>query len=165
MSEKKNWFKRHKVLAVVGFVMLLGIIVSASGGDNPSSSGENAANRSDTSESITAETPKKEEPAVPAEYKAALNKAKTYADTMDMSKAGIYDQLVSEHGEKFSKEAAQYAIDTVQVDWKANALAKAKTYQDTMDMSPSAIRDQLTSSYGEKFTAEEADYAIKHLND
>lgn len=84
---------------------------------------------------------------------------------MHMSKTGIYDQLTSEYGEKFAPEAAQYAVDTMQADWNANALAKAKDYQKTMAMSPAAIHDQLTSAYGEKFTAAEADYAIAHLND
>ncbi len=84
---------------------------------------------------------------------------------MHMSKRGVYEQLVSEYGEKFSAEAAQYAIDNVKADWNANALAKAKFYQNTMNMSPAAIHDQLTSEYGEKFTKAEADYAIQHLND
>ncbi|AGW41273.1 DNA-directed RNA polymerase subunit beta [Leifsonia xyli subsp. cynodontis DSM 46306] len=101
---------------------------------------------------------------VPAEYKSALRKAATYSDTMHMSMAGIYDQLTSEYGEKFSAEAAQYAVDNVQADWNANALAKAKSYQETMSMSPEAIRDQLVSEHGEKFTAEQADYAIQNLN-
>ena len=92
-----------------------------------------------------------------------MKKADTYANTMHLSKQGLYDQLTSEYGEKFSAEAAQYAIDNVKADWNANALAKAKTYQDQMSMSPSAIHDQLTSEYGEKFTEEEADYAIANL--
>ena len=83
---------------------------------------------------------------------------------MHMSKQGIYDQLTSEYGEKFSDEAAQYAIDHVEANWKENALKKAKSYQETMAMSPNAIHDQLTSEYGEKFTPEEADYAIENLN-
>ena len=82
---------------------------------------------------------------------------------MHMSKRGIYDQLTSEYGERFSKEAAQYAVDNVDTDWNANALEKAKLYQDSMSMSPAAIRDQLTSEYGEQFTAEEAAYAVAHL--
>ncbi|MGV8897094.1 MAG: Ltp family lipoprotein [Rhodoglobus sp.] len=106
-----------------------------------------------------------EAPAVPAEYRSALSKATSYSDNLYMSKAGIYNQLTSEYGEKFSPEAAQYGIDNMVADWNANALAKAKTYQESMSMSPEAIRDQLTSEYGEKFTAEEADYAIQHLND
>ena len=80
-----------------------------------------------------------------------------------MSKVGVYDQLTSEYGDKFSAEAAQYAVDTMDADWNANALAKAKSYQETMAMSPEGIRDQLTSEYGEKFTAEEADYAVANL--
>jgi outer membrane biosynthesis protein TonB len=102
---------------------------------------------------------------VPAEYKSALNRATLYANTMNMSKQGVYDQLVSEYGENFSVASAQYAIDNVKADWNTNALAKAKTYQDTMDMSPANIHDQLTSVYGEQFTQSEADYAIQHLND
>lgn len=101
---------------------------------------------------------------VPAEYRSALNKATSYSSTMHMSKQGVYDQLVSEYGEKFSATAAQYAIDNIKADWNANALAKAKNYQDTMNMSPAAIHDQLTSAYGEKFTQSEADYAIQYLN-
>lgn len=83
---------------------------------------------------------------------------------MDMSKAGVYDQLISEYGEKFTAEEAQYAVDNVQADWNKNALKKAKSYQETMAMSPSAIYDQLISEYGEKFTEEEAQYAIDNLN-
>ena len=100
---------------------------------------------------------------VPKEYKAALRKAKVYSDTMSMSKAGLYDQLTSEYGEKFSAEAAQYAVDNLNANWKENALKKAKVYQETMAMSPSAIYDQLVSEYGEKFTSGEAQYAVDNL--
>lgn len=48
---------------------------------------------------------------VPTEYKSALRKAETYSKTMHMSKISIYDQLTSEHGEKFTKEEADYAIE------------------------------------------------------
>lgn len=95
----------------------------------------------------------------------ALAKAHQYSSIMHMSKAAIYDQLTSEYGEKFSAEAAQYAIDNMTADFNANALAKAKEYQESMAMSPEEIREQLTSEYGEKFTPEEADYAIQHLNE
>ena len=100
---------------------------------------------------------------VPKEYKSALRKAKVYSDTMSMSKAGLYDQLTSEYGEKFTAEEAQYAVDNLDVNWKENALKKAKVYQETMAMSPSAIYDQLVSEYGEKFTEEEAKYAVDNL--
>lgn len=83
---------------------------------------------------------------------------------MHMSKAGIYDQLTSEYGEQFPAEAAQYAIDNLDADYKKNALEKAKTYADDMNMSSDAIYDQLISEYGEKFTPEEAQYAIDNLD-
>jgi len=44
----------------------------------------------------------------------ALKKAKSYAESMNMSNSAIYDQLVSEYGEKFTPEEAQYAIDHLQ---------------------------------------------------
>lgn len=103
------------------------------------------------------------EASIPREHKAALEKAKLYAESMYMSKAGIYDQLTSEYGEGFPAEAAQYAIDNIVFDWKENALAKAQQYAELMSMSDSAIYDQLISDYGEKFTKEEAQYAIDNL--
>ncbi|MDN6133459.1 MAG: Ltp family lipoprotein, partial [Brevibacterium sp.] len=104
------------------------------------------------------------EPEAPAEHSSALNQADTYANTMHMSKAGVFDQLTSEYGGQFSEDAAQYAVDNVDADWNENALESAKTYQDDMSMSPDAIHDQLTSEYGGQFTQEEADYAIENLN-
>lgn len=106
---------------------------------------------------------KAKEDAIPREHKAALSKAELYAETMHMSKAGVYDQLTSEYGEGFPAEAAQYAIDNIEFDWKEAALKKAKSYAEMMSMSDSAIYDQLISEHGEKFTAEEAQYAIDNL--
>lgn len=165
MSDKKqNWFARHKVLTVIlGLFLLVVIVSAASGGGDKTNTANTSQTNNETSQAAESKPVEKEEPAVPAEYKSALAKADSYANTQHMSKKGLYDQLTSEYGEQFSKEAAQYAVDNVQTDWNANALAKAKSYQETQNMSPAAIRDQLVSDYGEKFTAAEADYAIQHL--
>src|SRR5699024_9822717 len=114
-------------------------------------------------ESENNENAEEENDDVPREHKSALNKAESYANTMDMSKEGIYDQLVSEYGENFPEDAAEYAMDNIEADWKENALNKARTYADDMDMSDDAIFDQLVSEYGEQFTEEEAQYAIDNL--
>lgn len=95
----------------------------------------------------------------------ALKQAESYSENMHMSKKGIYNQLTSEYGGKFSADAAQYAIDNIEADWNANALAQAKSYQNNMSMSKSRIYDQLISEYGGKFTKAEAQYAIDHLDD
>lgn len=101
---------------------------------------------------------------IPREYVSALIKGQEYADRMYMSKKAIYDQLTSDYGEKFSPEAATYAINNIKANWNKNALQKAKDYQEEQNMSPDAIYDQLTSDYGEQFTPEEANYAIQHLD-
>ena len=168
-KNKKPIYKR-----VWFWIIAIIIVIGATGGSDTDDSKEiNSGNieseqevSQNNSENTTAEnkSENKVEDNIPTEYKSALRKAKLYADTMNMSKAGLYDQLTSEYGEKFTVEAAQYAIDNITVDWKENALKKAKSYQETMSMSPAAIYDQLTSEYGEKFTAEEAQYAIDNLN-
>ena len=168
-KNKKPIYKR-----VWFWIIAIIIVIGATGGSDTDDSKEiNSGNieseqevSQNNSENTTAEnkSENKVEDNIPTEYKSALRKAKLYADTMNMSKAGLYDQLTSEYGEKFTVEAAQYAIDNITVDWKENALKKAKLYQETMSMSPAAIYDQLTSEYGEKFTAEEAQYAIDNLN-
>lgn len=157
--KKKPFYKRFWFLLLV--VILIVGIVSQMGDDTTKSSASNDSKIENTKSSTSSKESK-----VPTEYKSALNKAKDYADTMNMSKQGIYDQLTADAGEQFSEEAAQYAMDNLDdIDWNANALKKAKEYQEDMDMSPEAVRDQLTSDAGEQFTAEEADYAIQHLDD
>ena len=101
---------------------------------------------------------------VPAEYVSALNKANSYSDNMHMSKQGIYEQLTSEYGEKFSEEAAQYAIENMEADWNYNALQTAQSYSDNMHMSKQGIFDQLVSEYGEQFTEDEAQYAVDNVD-
>lgn len=165
-AKQGSWFRRHPVLTVLLVLFVIGIIGSAANGGSKSSTTSNSAANNQTN--VQADQPTAtsviKAPEVSAEYTSALNKATLYATTMSMSKKGVYDQLVSPAGEKFSAAAAQYAVDNVKADWNANALAKAKTYQSQMSMSPSAIHDQLTSDAGEKFTQAEADYAIQHLN-
>lgn len=99
------------------------------------------------------------------EMQNALKQAYSYSELMHMSKKGIYKQLTSEYGEGFSKEAAQYAIDNIEVDWNLNALENAKNYRDSLHMSKKNIYKQLISDYGEGFTKEQAQYAIDHLED
>lgn len=154
----RPWFKKKRFIIpalVVGLIIVISIL----------NAGNKSTDQASTVVSTTAPAETSAAPAVPAENASALVKAQTYSDTMQMSKAGLYDQLTSPAGEQFSATAAQYAVDNVKADWNANALAKAKMYQETMSMSPAAIHDQLASQAGEKFTATEADYAIQHLND
>lgn len=154
-KNKKPIYKRPWFIVIAFFLVVA--VISRLGDSNTTDSGTTGTAEKDVL------VDKKVEDNVPTEHKSALRKAKTYSDTMSMSKDGLYNQLTSDAGEKFSQEAAQYAIDNVEADWKENALKKAKTYQESMAMSSSAIYDQLISSAGEKFTQEEAQYAIDNL--
>ena len=177
-KNKKPFFQRWWFWLIVD-VLVLGI-AGGSQSNSPAdqspslttSQSEINANSSSNQESLAASSDaklssKKNDDSinesVPTEYRSTLKKAKTYSDMMHMSKAQIHNQLVSEYGEKFSLEAADYAMAHLQVDWNQNALEKAKTYSKTMNMSQAAILDQLTSEYGEQFTQEEAQYAMDHL--
>ncbi|MFJ5562500.1 Ltp family lipoprotein [Lysinibacillus xylanilyticus] len=146
-------------------LIILGVIIGALGGgdDSTKNKSDSTDKKIETSAKPQENAEESKEASVPREYKSALKKAESYAKTMKMSKAGIFDQLTSEHGENFPVEAAQYAIDNIVFDWKENALKKAQSYSETMNMSDSAIYDQLISEYGEKFTPEEAQYAIDNL--
>lgn len=46
-------------------------------------------------------------------FSILLMQSRSYQSTMDMSPSAIYDQLISEYGEKFTKEEAQYAVDNL----------------------------------------------------
>ncbi|MDE6701367.1 MAG: Ltp family lipoprotein [Acetatifactor sp.] len=96
---------------------------------------------------------------VPKAYKSALNKAISYNETMPMSKAEIYDMLRKD----FTADAAQYAIDNLNVDWKENALFQAQKYDEVLHLSKAGLYDQLRSDYGGRFTAEEAQYAVDNI--
>lgn len=168
-SDQRNWGQRHPIITAIVWILFVLVVIGIFTTPKNEITRDNKQKQETVQAQPTTTTQLEQDIQVktdiPAEYKSALNKANTYSSIMHMSKRGVYDQLVSGHGEKFSPEAAQYAIDNMQADWNANALEKAKTYQDTMSMSPASIHDQLTSEHGEKFTQSEADYAIQHLND
>ena len=98
-----------------------------------------------------------------SEYSTALGKAKSYNSLFHMSKKRMYRQLTSDF-DKFSNDAAQYAVDHLEADYKYNALFNAKNYRKLFNMSKSGLFNQLTS-YIDGFTEEEAQYAIDHLDD
>ncbi|MCR6546870.1 Ltp family lipoprotein [Dehalobacterium formicoaceticum] len=115
---------------------------------------------------LVAGEPKKEEPVkadVPREFKNALKSAQNYVNIMPFSKEGLYDQLTSEYGDQYPAEAAQYAIENVQVDYNEEALEAAKNYQKIMPMSDQELFDQLTSEHGDNYTDSQAQYAIDNL--
>ena len=168
------WYQKKRYIFPLIAVILLVVLIAATPKSSTDVAKQNAETKTavqDTNKALTElsktvqETTKPEiKDNTPAEYISALAQAKTYSDSLHLSKKGIYDQLVSDYGGKFKIVAAQYAIDNLKADYNANALAQAKTYQSQLKLSPAAIKDQLISDYGAKFTVSEADYAVANLN-
>ena len=100
---------------------------------------------------------------VPREHAAALKQAERYIEFSAFSEAGLFEQLTSEYGSGFPPEAAQYAIDNLEVDWNEQALKQARSYLETFPMSDHELREQLISEFGGQFTPEQADYALANL--
>lgn len=96
-------------------------------------------------------------------YSAALNEAKSY-NRSHYSKKRIYKLLIL-FG--FNSDVAQYTIDHLYADYKANALATARDYRKYTNLSKTEIHRRLLSSsyFTGEFTEEEANYAIQHLGD
>ncbi|MDE5412412.1 Ltp family lipoprotein [Alkalihalobacterium chitinilyticum] len=100
---------------------------------------------------------------VPREYRNALRAAENYISFMPFSEKGLFQQLSSEYGDQYPEDAAQYAIENIEVDYNEQALKAAINYLDIMPMSDQELFDQLTSEYGDQYTNEQAQYAIDNL--
>ena len=97
-------------------------------------------------------------PTLTASQENAIRSAESYLQYMAFSRQGLIDQLSSEYGEKFSVEDATFAVDSLNVDWNAEAVKTAQSYLDTMGFSCQEMIDQLSSEYGSQFTLEQATY-------
>ena len=75
------------------------------------------------------------------------------------SRAGLIQQLSSSYGEGYSLADATYAVDSLNVDWNAQAVLSAKGYLALKPFSRAGLIQQLSSSYGEGFTVAQATYA------
>ncbi len=98
---------------------------------------------------------------VPSEYTSAFRVAKEYLGFAPLSRQKLYEQLTEY--ENFSNDAAQYALNNLDVNYNVNALRSAREYLSYTDMSDDMLYDQLTSPYGDAFTHSEAQYAFNHL--
>ena len=124
---------------------------------------EPVAQEEEAVEEEVPETAIPEEEAVPFEYEQALKSAQNYVDTLHFSRQGLKQQLTSEYGSGFSEEAAEYALEHVDVDYKEEAVEAAQSYLDAMSFSREGLKQQLTSEYGSGFTEEEAEYALDQV--
>jgi hypothetical protein len=77
------------------------------------------------------------------------------------SRQGLIDQLSSDAGDKFSVADATAAVDSLTVDWNAQAARSAAQYLKISGFSCQGLIEQLSSRAGDKYTREQAAYGAK----
>ena len=137
-------FKKLITLAsLVGLIVFLATTVVACG------------SKSENTETKTAQIEKNKE----KELKEALDKAKSYDKSLNLSYSAMKKNLLEED---FSEEAIKYALDNVDIDWKQNALEKAKEYAKAPLISRKVIYEKL--HYENGFNDPEVNYAIDNVD-
>ena len=107
-----------------------------------------------------AEAPEPEAPSENPELSNARESARSYLEYSGFSRQGLIDQLSSEYGEQYPVDVATAAVDSLDVDWNAEAAEAAKSYLEYSSFSRQGLIEQLTSEYGEQFTQAEAEYGV-----
>ena len=77
------------------------------------------------------------------------------------SRDGLIEQLSSSYGDGYDVADATVAVDSLDVDWNANAARSAEQYLNMTGFSCNGLIEQLSSSYGDKYTASQARYGAQ----
>ena len=89
----------------------------------------------------------------------AVQAAQNYLQLNGFSKQGLIDQLSSSAGDGYSLRDATVAVDSLHVNWYAQAVRSARGYMQQSSFSCQGLIQQLDSSAGDKYTEAQAQYA------
>lgn len=184
---KASWLGRHKVLTGLGAaaVLVVGIVAGTHGGGPADADAATPGDVVSTSPATPSAAPKASSPATkapatvapatktPEKTKAAEDAphlsaaqqnarraAQSYLEFSAFSRQGLIDQLSSEYGDKFKAADAKVAVDSLDVDWNAQAVKSAASYLDTSGFSRQGLIDQLHSKNGDKYTLAQATHGV-----
>jgi len=93
--------------------------------------------------------------------KNAVRSANNYLSFSGFSRAGLIDQLSSSYGDGYNVADATAAVNSLSVDWNAQAVKSAKQYLEMMGFSCKGLIDQLSSDAGNKYTRSQATYGAQ----
>lgn len=96
-------------------------------------------------------------PSTTVSQQQAIRSAQEYLDVLHFSRIGLIEQL---EYEKFSTADAIFAVDSLRVDWNAQAAGSARDYLEVMSFSRDGLIDQLLY---EGFTLEQAIYGVNSV--
>ena len=91
--------------------------------------------------------------------KNAARSAKSYLSISGFSKEGLIQQLSL--GDGYNSSDATAAVNSMSVDWNAQAIKSAEAYLNMMGFSCSGLIEQLSSNAGDKYTVSEATYGAQ----
>lgn len=161
---------------VVGALLLVGIGVAiASSGSNSTAGTTTASSPAVTAAATakatavatakaTAAATAKAAPAGPTltnQQQNAAKAARSYLSFTAFSRQGLIDQLSSAYGDKYAVQDATIAVDSLNVDWNAEAVQSAKSYLKLTAFSCQGLIDQLDSPAGDKYTVAQATYGAQ----
>jgi hypothetical protein len=175
---KKKGHLVRNVGIVVGALLVVGIgvAIASSGSSNKNSTAgittasSPAATAAATAKATAAPTAKATAPATakaPAgptltnQQQNAARSARQYLSFAAFSRQGLIDQLSSSAGDQYAVQDATIAVDSLNVDWNAEAVQSAKEYLKISPFSCQGLIDQLDSSAGEQFTVAQATYGAQ----
>lgn len=91
----------------------------------------------------------------------AVRTARQYLDMSGFSRKGLIQQLSSSAADGYAEADAVAAVNSLDVDWKAEAAESAKQYIEMSGFSCKGLIQQLSSSAADNYTREEAEYGAK----
>ncbi|MHB8573292.1 MAG: Ltp family lipoprotein [Candidatus Dormibacteria bacterium] len=155
--KKKGHKLRNTGIGCGALIALIVVIVIASQmagnqGGSGTGSGSTASAPPSTSPSKSAG------PTLTGPQQNAVRSAQSYLAISGFSRQGLIDQLSSSAGDQYSVSDATIAVDSLNVDWNAEAVKSAKEYLKTSPFSCQGLIDQLDSSAGSKYTVDQATY-------
>jgi hypothetical protein len=95
------------------------------------------------------------------QQQSAADAGRQYLNTAGFSRQGLIDQLDSAYGSGYSVADATVGVDSLAVDWNAEAVQSAKDYLKTSPFSCNNLIKQLDSAYGSKYTVAQATYGAQ----
>jgi hypothetical protein len=104
-------------------------------------------------------------PTLTQQQQSAVEEANLYLNTEAFSQQGLIDQLDSPDGSGYSVNDATVAVDSLTVNWSAEAVQAAKEYLQTEPFSCSDLIQQLDSPDGSEFTVAQATYGAQQAGD
>ena len=96
-----------------------------------------------------------------APQRNARRNAESYLAMTGFSRQGLIDQLSSDSGNGYAVADATAAVDSLDVNWKAQAARSAQSYLNMTGFSCQGLVEQLSSSSGSQYTLEEARYGAQ----